>query len=180
MNRVQVNSSANLAVLLLLACFVARTGRSTTLAPTQLKGIRGVNVVVNVTGMPTEALKKSIQARVENELSGAGLLLTSSDAQWFYFEVEAVPISAREEGPVALLISARLRESVVLKRDPTIPLANDGLTWWKQCLKVSTRTDLSKTIEETLEYYVGEFAEHWRIENPAWAKAALATAPLAK
>lgn len=183
MKRTQAKSPLSFTALLLLACFVAETGRATTLAPTQLKGLRGVNVVVDVTGpagMPTEALKKSFQARVEAELSGAGLLLTSADAQWFYFEVQIAPVSSREDSAIALLISARLRERVVLKRDPTLPLANDGLTWWKQCVRVSARTDLSKTIEETLEYYVGEFAEHWKIENPGWAKPPTESTPRAK
>jgi hypothetical protein len=149
---------------------------ASTLAPTQLKGLRGVNVAVKVTGsdQAIEALKEKIQARIERRLGDAGLLLTSSQAQWFYFEVQAAPVSSHSGGAVALLISARLREPVQLKRDPGLPLADDGVTWAKHCVKVSSQLDLTKTVEETLDYYVGEFADHWKLENPEWARASTA------
>jgi hypothetical protein len=139
------------------------------LAPTQLRGLKGVNVIVDVSGPLGDELgpmKRSLKTEVEKQLSQAGLELSSADGQWFYFDVQVVKTEcAGSQESFALLISSRLRERVALRRDATIPMTEDGITWSKWCLKATRREDLPKVIRETREYYVGEFVEHWQIVN---------------
>jgi hypothetical protein len=144
----------------------------TTLAATQLAGLKGVNLAVTVEGDLPEDEARELERTLEEWLTARfteeGLSLVANDAEWFYFIVKARYMEGpSEDGAVALAMSARLREQVILRRNRRLRVpGGGGLTWWKDALVVTRLDEMGKKMKPVVDHLMEAFLGAWRDENP--------------
>lgn len=160
---------SRLAILALALPFFATGGQAISLAPTQLKGLGGVNVYVDVVPEVRSVandIENTIKKKVEEALVQAGLSTVARNSEGLKIRVDARSIENRKEQLFALFISVRLREHVSLKRDASLDVPGGGaFTWWREGLLVSSRENLLKNIEETVLSYLELFTEEVQVAN---------------
>jgi hypothetical protein len=152
----------SLAWILLFASGMRQASLGSTLAPTQLKGLTGVNVSVQVSReVPQEKeLEGVLKKRVEDALVNSGLSTVAREEEWLEIRVSGKPIGGGTEATIAMFVSVRLREHVNLRRNHSLDVPGGGaLTWWREGLWLSAPEEVRKTLEEAVLEYVELFAD---------------------
>jgi len=156
--------------LMIAAVSLTGSGLASTLAQTQLKGLAGVSVYVDVVPELRSAandIERTIKKRVEDLLVQTGIATVAKNGEALRIYVDGLPIANAKEPTFALFISVRLREHVSLRRDASLDVpGGGGFTWWREGLWVSSRSELAKTIAEAVLGYVELFTDQVKSANP--------------
>jgi hypothetical protein len=147
----------------LLLALIAPSARASTLAQTQLGGVRGANVLCFVSQyLPPDikALEPELVALAKAALTAGELKTTSTEGQYLTIDVTGEPV---ESCPGNYLVSIRVafEEPLLLKRAPEQPLPNSGtiVTWERAGSVVIPASDLGSRVRETVRSNVEGFVE---------------------
>ena len=154
-----------LPVGFLLSCTLS-TAR--TIDKDHLKGIEEIKVftmVVLPSAEESRRFSESIEDFVTRKLASNGLKPAENDSPRVWVIVNTIEVGDQSDA-VAAWISVELRESVFLKRDPSLSPAAGPVPVWQEGVLVCVPSErLEATVMDWVDTYTNMFLEEWRRAN---------------
>lgn len=144
---------------------------ATTLAPTQLHGLKGVDVSIRIEGDLAETIRTNLVDQLSRftseRLRAVGLREDSKNGEQLILRVKVVTEEAAGSvGSRACSVSLWLREEVQLRRNRKLRVPDGGaLTWWSDTVFACSMDNLQTKAAGAAEKQLADFLGGWRTEN---------------
>jgi hypothetical protein len=159
------SASLRLGICILLAglaTFVQRSAEASSLAETQLAGLKGVNLIVSVDRdlSGADALGQVITEKAKEILAQGGLSHDGPDGVWLSILVKLHP-SDEKLRPEDVLIQVRveLSEHVRLNRDRSIKVPQGAITWSEDSVRIKSKAEVRESVLKQVDWAVGLFTD---------------------